>query len=273
MKVIAAGLMLLTFVPAARAQSRGVRHPDLSQIPAGAPTWGSPDPLFPPPPRTNVPSPLPIAPVSVNDLRIPPKAAKELERSQKAFQSGDLRASADHLEKAVQIYPDFVNAHNLLGLRYLQLGAYEKGYSEFQKVARIDPNLPQTNQNLSFALLLLHRYTESEAAARRSLEGNPELVLARYCFARAVIGQGRITPEVLDFLRQSESTFPNASLVLAQIHYGQGNLDQVAADLRHYLQAPSDADNKHKAECWLAQLTNAPAPPACPSSKDRPNFD
>ncbi len=51
--------------------------------------------------------PRPAAnPVPVSQLRIPSKALKEFERSQKAFHSGDVPTSVEHLQKAVQIFPD-----------------------------------------------------------------------------------------------------------------------------------------------------------------------
>src|SRR5436305_3998913 len=70
--------------------------------------------------ESNRPStPASPRPVSVSQLRIPSKAMKEFERARKAFQSGEIRASAEHLEKAVRIYPDFVEAHNALGRRFV----------------------------------------------------------------------------------------------------------------------------------------------------------
>src|SRR5207248_4645586 len=66
-----------------------------------------------------------VKPVSVGELLVPAKAAKEVQRSEKAFQSGNVRESAQHLEKAVEIYPDYVYAHNLLGTRYMSLGDYK----------------------------------------------------------------------------------------------------------------------------------------------------
>jgi hypothetical protein len=73
-------------------------------------------------------------------------------------------------------------------------------------------------------------------------------------------------------LRQSENALPNASLVLAQIYFAKGQTDQVIAELLHYLRAPTDPDNKQKAECWIAQLSQQPAPAACPADVTRPSF-
>lgn len=210
--------------------------------------------------------------VSVSQLRIPAKAIKEYERAQKSFQQSDVRASADHLQKALHIYPDFVQAHNALAVRFLQLGDFQKALAECEIALSLDPRSALTHQNLSFALLVLNRNQEAEAEARQSLELDSQLVTPRYVLGRAVINQARATPEALEMLRSSEGAFPDASLVLAQVHFTMGRTDEVIADLRHYLRSPSDAENKQKAECWVAQLSREPTPAGCPAAATRPSF-
>jgi tetratricopeptide (TPR) repeat protein len=81
-----------------------------------------------------------------------------------------VRASAEHLQKAVQIYPDFIEAHNALGLRYAQIGEYQKAVAEHEIALSLNPRSAQTHQDLAFALLLLNRYSEAEAEAREALD-------------------------------------------------------------------------------------------------------
>src|ERR1700730_9243211 len=57
--------------------------------------------------------------ISVTELRIPPKAVKEIQHSETALRSSDLRSSAAHLERALEIYPQSLAAHNSLGSRYI----------------------------------------------------------------------------------------------------------------------------------------------------------
>jgi tetratricopeptide (TPR) repeat protein len=211
-------------------------------------------------------------PVPVSQLRIPSKAIKEFERSQKALRSGNLRTSAEHLQKALQIYPDFIQAHNALGLRFVQLGEYQKALTEHETARALYPRSAETHQNLSLTLLLLNRSQEAEDEARRALDLDSQSVSSRYMLGRALIGQGHVTSEAMELLRQSENAFPNASLVLAQIHFTRGQTDQVITELRHYLRTAPDPDNKQKAECWVAQLSRQPSPAGCPADVTRPLF-
>ena len=210
--------------------------------------------------------------VPVTQLRIPFKASKEFERARKAFRSGELRSSAEHLQKAVQIYPDFLDAHNALGLRFIQIGEYQKALAEHEIALSLDPGSAPSHQNVALALLLLNRYHEAEVEARQALELDSQAPASHYFLARALIGQNYITPEALQMLHQSEDAFPNASLVLAQIHFTQGHTEQVIADLRHYLQSPPDQENKQKAQCWAAQLSHQSMPSGCPQEITRPSF-
>jgi tetratricopeptide (TPR) repeat protein len=210
--------------------------------------------------------------VPVSQLRIPAKAVKEYESARKALQHGNLQDSADHLQKALHIYPDFIQAHNALGLRFIQLGEYQKALAEHEIALALDAHRVETHQDLSLALLSLNRFQEAEEEARQALELDTSSVATRYTLGRALIGQGHATPEAIEMLRGSEDAFPNASLVLAQIHFTAGQTDEVVAELRHYLQSPTDADNKHKAKCWVAQLSQQPAPAGCPAEVTRPSF-
>src|SRR5262249_12134604 len=94
-----------------------------------AQTESLPNPLVP-----GAPARLPgvVAAVPERQLLIPPKAVKELQRAQTDFVAGDISSSARHLERALQIYPKCLEAHNNLGSRYIELREYEKAAGEFQ---------------------------------------------------------------------------------------------------------------------------------------------
>jgi hypothetical protein len=104
------------------------------------------------------------------------------------------------------------------------------------------------------------------------LDLDSQLVASRYILGRALIAQGRITPEAVETLRMSESAFPDASLVLAVVHFRAGQTERTIAELRNYLRVSTDRDNKQKAECWVAQLSQQPLPSGCPAEVTQPSF-
>ena len=215
-----------------------------------------------PPPHSFVsidPSRLPRAgdTISMRELLIPEKARKELRRSQNALQSGDARSSAQHLERALQIYPNYLEGHNRLGSCYIELREYEKAAGEFQKAIDIDPRVMAPINNLSVALFLLQRYPEAEAAARRAHNLDPRDPTARYMLGAILATENRSPEEAMEMLRQIKSEFPDAYLLLAKILVGRGNVEEGKKELRDYLLLP-DAEKRQNVERWLARLERKP---------------
>lgn len=197
--------------------------------------------------------------VSTRELLLPPKALKELQHSQTAFLSGDVRASAQHLEKALRIYPGYLEAHNSLGSRYFTLGEYQKAAAEFQKAIDIDPRVAEPFNNLSVALFLLQRYPDAEIASRHALALDPHNSTARYMLG-CILATEKLSPlEAMEMLRQTKEAFPDARLLLAQVLVRQGAVDEAKNELREYLKLPG-VEKKQRVECWLARLEQTPPP-------------
>jgi Tfp pilus assembly protein PilF len=249
--------VLLACSPCLFAQRVNHHLGQLSQAPTD-PVWSDSYSSF-------VASPCPAAvgnSVSVMQLQIPPRAVKELERSQKSFEAGNLKSSVDHLEKALAIDPKFAEGHNLLGVRYVQSNQLENALSEFRAATTLNSGFTDAVNNQSFTLYLLHRYPESEFTARLAINMGSLHESTRFLLGLALAAQDRYTPETLDLLREARSEFPAARLVLAVLHAKRGQSDAAVSELRAYLALPG-APDKGKIACWLAELTNAPAAAAC----------
>jgi tetratricopeptide (TPR) repeat protein len=213
-----------------------------------------------PAPRTRMTPPGDL--VSVRDLTVPTKAAKEFGRYRKALQSGDFHSAASHLEKAIEIAPAFVEAHNNLGVTYISLQEYEKAVARFQKAIELAPDLQEPYVNLGEALLLLRRFPEAEAAVRHALNLGPRRSSALYALGRVLVMEGSNTAEAVDILTQAATDLPKARLPLAQVLLNRGAVEQAIGEVRAYLKNP-DPGKKDSVECWLAQLTSAPESRSC----------
>jgi tetratricopeptide (TPR) repeat protein len=191
--------------------------------------------------------------VGVHELAVPPKARKEFERSMKAFQSSDVRAAAGHLEKAIKIAPDFVQAHNNLGAMYINLRDYKSAMIELQKTIDLDPKLESPYHNLAMLMIFLGRLSEAEAAARHAMELDVEGAVSRYWLGRILVMERKSTPEAEQLLTQAATQIPEAMLWLTQILQSRGEINAAIAELQAYLQV-SGVDKRDKVETWLAQL-------------------
>lgn len=184
---------------------------------------------------------------------VPGKAAKEFQRSQTAFEKGDMQGSIEHLEKAIRIYPDYSEAHINLGARYNVLQQQERAAAEFRKAIEIEPNSSMAHYDLSLSLFLLRRYVEAENAARRAVELAPHYLRARYALGLILTATGRVTPEALESLRLAATEFPKARLVAAQALERRGEPREAAAELKAFL-STGDSTQRKQVESWLARL-------------------
>jgi tetratricopeptide (TPR) repeat protein len=207
--------------------------------------------------------------ISVHDLTVPAKAAKEMERAMKAFKADDFRSAAEHLQKALQIAPGFVQAHNNLGATYIRLNEYESAIVQLQEAVELAPNLRDPYHNLGIALLLLGRLPEAEVAARRALDIGPQDSSARFTLGRILATEDKNTPEALHLLSESARDIPEARLSLAQVLRRRGLLEPAIAELQTYLRI-ADAREKEQVGAWLALWTKELAETRSLAAKQKP---
>lgn len=208
---------------------------------------------------------VPGSSVSVAQLQIPPKAMRELQQASKDYSRRNLRGSADHLEKALRIYPQFPEGHNTLGMQYVKLQELDKALAEFRTAASLNPRYVAPVNNESAILLAMGRLPQAESAARHALDLDPQHRPTRYLLGRILAAEEQNTTETVELLRQSCTDFPAARLTLALVLIKRGQNEEAASALRGYLEDPN-ASERDKVERALAQLTpNASTSSATPT--------
>lgn len=192
--------------------------------------------------------------VSVDALRVPEAAGREMQKFVKAFNAGKLDESVKHISKAIQIYPQWPAAHHDLGQTYARMGDYEKAVSEFQNAAELDGTMIRPWISLSKIYYLQRKFADGEAAARQALEIEPASGDARYFLARNLAAQGQTSNETIELLQKSKEQYAAARLVLAHVYLKRGAIHTAVEELRAYaLQA--DAPDKEKVQCMVRKLT------------------
>jgi len=142
--------------------------------------------------------------VNARIAAIPPEAQREFDAGQKAINDNDFAGSIPHLQKAIDAYPKYAEAYQLLGVAQLQTdqapqaetslvnaiaiedgmpraqyllgvlyaktgrpGLAEKPFSRF---AELDPQNPNAHFELAKVSYALNKFSDAETHARKSIE-------------------------------------------------------------------------------------------------------
>ena len=105
---------------------------------------------------------------------------------QKRFQEAE-----EAFQKAIQIAPNYAEAHNYLGMVYANTEKCEKAIEEYKKAVRIKPDYADAYSNLAAAYINLKLYYEAVDACHKALQGNEENEKAKLLKAMACLMWGR----------------------------------------------------------------------------------
>ncbi len=129
--------------------------------------------------------------LSVRIVQIPPKARKEFESGKIRMEAQDVPASMQHFQKAIELYPKYAEAYQLLGVMHLQTGKLKDAEEELQKATEIEPNLSTAYFALGICRNEMAKYPDAEVALARGLELDPKSPDGHYHIAEAYWNLGR----------------------------------------------------------------------------------
>jgi tetratricopeptide (TPR) repeat protein len=197
--------------------------------------------------------------VSARQLAIPEKAAREYEQAEKDLTRRDAEGAARHLERAVEIAPQFANAWNTLGTIHYQTRRFAQAEECFRRSLEEDPEAYEPLVNLGGVLVTVHKLDEA-------LDYNLHAVLVRPGDALANSQLGMTYFELLRFdlalkylerARQIDPAhFSHPQLLLAEIHLRQGERSRAADALDDFLTHHPDWPQAGQLRSTIAKLRN-----------------
>jgi len=92
---------------------------------------------------------------------------------------GKINEGISHFNKALELNPDYVEAHNNLGSAFLKERKYNKAIKHFAEAIRIKPSLHYPYANMGVALVKIGRVNEGISYLNKALKIKPDYMLAR----------------------------------------------------------------------------------------------
>lgn len=201
--------------------------------------------------------------VSALDLNVPPGAKKEFEKGAEAMQDNDNANATKHLQRAIDLYPQYAMAWNHLGVIYMQTSQPDKGKEAFAKAVELNPHYPSALVNLAKVRWSEHKPTEVEDLMRKAVAADPSNLEALAILCNALVVNGKIDEALLD-TNKLHSHPLHQQFALVHFLAARGLMlnkrrAEAAAQYQLFLQEAPTSPAAPQARQALAQLT-APAP-------------
>ena len=175
--------------------------------------------------------------VSLERLRHapPPNAMQKVQRAREAAKEGKIEKSIKLLKKAIKIHPNYIEAHNNLGVRYIKMGQPELAIEHLEKAAELAPSEALPHLNMAMAL---HAVGDLDAAllnAEQAVKLAPTLAEAQFNLAAILVELGQRLDEAVRSLRRVEDEYPMAALIRADALLQRGEDTKARYALRAFL--------------------------------------
>jgi tetratricopeptide (TPR) repeat protein len=167
--------------------------------------------------------------VSVETLRIPEKAQREFHKGLEFLQKDELQKAEKHLLKALEIYPEYFQAYNNLGVLSMRLNRPDKAEENFEKAIEISPESIIAQKNLGFV-----RLAAGEPEEAISPLGTAVNLDSEDASAHAYLAEAYFLNEEVD---KAKEHFQRALLLDPKLAYPNYRMGHIALEEAKYAQA------------------------------------
>src|SRR3954470_23265766 len=154
------------------------------------------------------------------------------------YERGNMGVALDELRQATNADPSYSGAYGLLGLVYMDLKDPRQAESNFERALQLSPNDADINHNYGWFLCQNGREKDSIRyflqALRNPLYASPGRTYSAAGFCSMRANNLKDAEEFFQRALKLDPDDPNALLQLAQIRYGQGNVDEARRLISRY---------------------------------------
>lgn len=188
---------------------------------------------------------------------VPKPALKQYEKALKASQEGNDKKAVEALKSAIEFYPEFMLAHNALGLLYLRFNRLDEAAESLRTAIRLAPANFTPLLNYGIVLFYQKQYAKAAEQLRLALKQRDTSANAHFFLGRTLVKLGQF-PDALKELRQAVQIggpeVNEAYRYLGGIYVEMGDHKEALAALEKYLNLEPKAKDADQVRQIVAQL-------------------
>ena len=140
--------------------------------------------------------------------------------------AGKYKEAEISIRKAIQLKPDFSDAHFNLGIVFISLGELKEAEISIRKAIQLKPEFANYHCNLGNILINLSQFKEAEISTRKAIQLKPDFVLAHFNLGKILINQGKLKESEIALLKaiKLKPDFSEAHFLLGSILISLGKL-------------------------------------------------
>lgn len=195
--------------------------------------------------------------VSVHELSIPANAQKALEKGRRLLiEEHKAQDSLVAFRKAIQIAPDYWEAHFLLGIAYMGLRQWSDAELSLARAISFNDGLGPAYLALGSTLLEQGKYSEAEQRLVKGLELNPEAPHGHYDLSRTYYALSRFEEAKLHALKAIDLEPPKEDVhfLLGNILLRLGDVSGALAQLRECIRLAPESRFAAQARDQITRL-------------------
>jgi TolB-like protein/Flp pilus assembly protein TadD len=140
----------------------------------------------------------------------------------RTFYDWDLPRAEKEFQKAIELDPNDLEAHQYYGLSLAAMGRFADGRNQLQSAESIDPASPTLDTTSAYVLYLAHDYDEAIARCKKAIEVNPNFYLLHLNLGQAYAAKRMYDQAIAEFEKARIGSGGRAPDVLGRLGHAFG---------------------------------------------------
>jgi Tfp pilus assembly protein PilF len=197
--------------------------------------------------------------VSVSELKqsVPRAARREFDLAMDKLQRGEPEKSRRFLERAIEIFPDYVDARNELAVALMKDGQLTAAEAQLRRALSVDPEAVRPLLNLGLCLYRQQRYADAILVLERAVQLSPLSSQGNLLLGFSLVMSGddvRAEPVLLKAYELDGKKAARAQFYLSHIYTRRKDYKKAAKALETYIADVPDSPELPQLQATLAKL-------------------